>query len=108
MEYCQEAGVKLGLGTDLFGELHGLEAQELVLRSRLSSAANALRSATSVNAELINMKDRLGVVNVGAIADLIVVDGDPLTDISLLTKPSKNIPVIMKAGKIVKNNLSDK
>lgn len=108
VEYCQEAGVKLGLGTDLFGELHGLEAQELVLRSRLSSAANALRSATSVNAELINMKDRLGVVNVGAIADLIVVDGDPLTDISLLTKPSKNIPVIMKAGKIVKNNLSDK
>ncbi len=105
VEYCQKAGVKLGLGTDLFGELHGMEAQELVLRGRISGAVEALRSATSVNADLINMKDQLGVIKTGAIADLIVVDGDPITDINLLTKPTEKMPLIMKAGEIVKNQL---
>ena len=105
VEYCQAAGVKLGLGTDLFGELHGMEAQELVLRGQISGAVEALRSATSVNAELINMKDQLGVIKAGAIADLIVVDGDPLGDINVLTQPTEKMPFIMQAGAIVKNTL---
>lgn len=103
VEFCKQAGVKLGLGTDLFGELHGTESQELLIRSRITNTVDALRSATSINAELINMKDKLGVVKTGAIADLIVVNGDPITSIDLLLDATANIPLIMKAGELIKN-----
>ena len=50
---------------------------------------------------------KLGVVEEGALADLVVVDGDPISDIKLLEDPAKNFVVIMKDGKIYKNTLSE-
>jgi len=61
-----------------------------------------IRSATIVNAELLNRPGELGVVAPGALADLIAVDGDPLADISLLDGQGEHLSVIMKDGVLYK------
>jgi imidazolonepropionase-like amidohydrolase len=69
--------------------------------------------ATSANAELLALSGlrnpypgKLGVVEEGALADLLLVDGDPLSNIELIKDPAKNFVVIMKDGKIHKNTLN--
>ncbi len=64
-----------------------------------------LRQATSVNAQLMMMEGRIGCVKAGALADLIVVDGDPLKDINLVAADGKKLPVIVRDGEVVKNKL---
>jgi imidazolonepropionase-like amidohydrolase len=61
-----------------------------------------LRSATSINAKLLNREGELGCVKPGALADLIVVDGDPLEDLSVLTGQGAQIPAIFKGGEALK------
>ena len=65
----------------------------------------AIRQATEVNAEKLNMSDRLGVIKSGAFADIVVIDGNPISDISLLTNQGIHMPVIMKNGIFYKNTL---
>jgi imidazolonepropionase-like amidohydrolase len=75
--------------------------------------AKTLKMATADNAELLALSGprnpypgKLGVVEVGALADLLLVDGDPITNIKLIEEPARNLVVIMKDGKIYKNILS--
>jgi len=82
----------------------------LVKLERWYSPAEALIMATGTNAELLAMcgkrnpyPGRLGVVEEGALADLLLVDGDPLTNLDVIADPGKNFVVIMKDGKIYKN-----
>ncbi len=108
VENAVAAGVKVGFGTDLLGDLQEKQLTELLLRSELQSNADVLRSATSVNADILMRSKDLGKVAVGAIADLLVVQGDPLQDISILTRPEENLSLIMKGGRIFKNELQSK
>ncbi len=69
--------------------------------------------ATATNAELLSMSDKrspyagkLGVVEEGALADLLLVDGDPLTNLGLVANPTRNFKIIMKDGKVYKNTLT--
>jgi imidazolonepropionase-like amidohydrolase len=101
LEHCVRAGVKLGLGTDLLGSLHGQESNELLLRARVGGNLATLRSATSVNAALLNSADRLGAIRVGCYADLLVVKGNPVEDLRLLADPERGIATIFKGGKRV-------
>jgi imidazolonepropionase-like amidohydrolase len=96
--HCHQAGVKLGLGSDLIGPLHEHQAMELVLRAEITSPAEALGAATRTNAALLNREDELGTVATGAIADLLLVDGDPLQNIDLFQHQGAHLSVIMKAG----------
>ncbi|HEY0939912.1 MAG TPA: amidohydrolase family protein [Steroidobacter sp.] len=105
IENCAAAGVRLGFGTDLLGDLHGREAHELVFRAEVSGALETLRSATSINAELMQLSGEIGRVAVGAHADLLLVDGDPLADISILTKPETHLKMIFRDGEIVADRL---
>ena len=66
---------------------------------------DVLRSATSINAELIQRTGELGTIAPGALADILVVDGDPLADLGLLQEQGRHIPVIMKEGRFFKNAL---
>ena len=102
LEILARAGVKMGLGTDLLGPLHRHESDELKLRADILGAGMTLQQATLVGAEIIGMAGRLGVMRAGAIADILVVDGNPLTDISCLLGQGEGIPVIIKDGKIYK------
>jgi len=103
LEILKDVGVKTGFGTDLLGVLHIHQSEEFIIRKEVMSPIEILRSATSVNANLLNRGEELGVVREGALADLIVVDGDPLADLTLLTKQGAHLPVIMKGGQLMKN-----
>ena len=105
MDIMRQAGVKLGFGTDLLGDLYTQQAREFTLRSEVFSPLEILRQATSGSAEILMQEGRLGCITEGAHADMIVVDGDPLNDISLLAKDGEALSLIMRAGEIVKNRL---
>lgn len=104
LERSRKAGVKVGLGTDLFGmDYHFLQSQEIAFRSELERPIDTLRSATSVNAEIIQRSDCLGRIAPGYLADVIVVNGDPLTDPTAFSNESA-MGAIMKSGVLYKND----
>ena len=102
LDRMRAAGVKLGYGTDLLGATYTMECRELTLRREVFGPLELLRQATSIGAELLGMAGEIGTIAPGAHADLIVVDGDPLADIDLLAKGGRNLPVIVRAGEVVK------
>jgi imidazolonepropionase-like amidohydrolase len=101
-----EAGVMMAFGSDLLGEMHHHQSDEFILRGERLPAIEVIRSATSNAAKVVRQEGKLGVVAAGAHADLIVVDGDPLKDLSLLTNQGRHMPAIMKAGRFVKDTLT--
>jgi imidazolonepropionase-like amidohydrolase len=105
MDKMRSAGVKIGFGTDLLGPTYVQECREFTIRSEVFTPLEMLRQATSVNAELMMHEGKLGCIRPGAYADLLVVDGDPLRDISLLAADGKNLRMIVRAGEIVKDAL---
>lgn len=106
IETCTRAGVKIGLGADLLGsKFHELQGMELKLRGEVNSPIEVLRSATSVNAELLQRSDQLGCIKPDALADLIVLDFDPMKNLAPFTHAERNIPLVMKNGEIVRNDL---
>ncbi len=98
LEILQEAGVKIGFGTDLLGAMHRHQGHEFAIRAEAMAPFDIIRSATIVNAELLNRKGELGVIAPDARADLIVIDGDPLGDIALLDGQGEHLTHIMKDG----------
>lgn len=98
-----EAGLPMAYGSDLLGDMHVHQSEEFVIRNRVLPAAEVIRSATSVAARLLRKEGEIGSLTPGAWADLIVVNGNPLDDISLLTGQGKHIPLILQQGKPVKN-----
>ena len=106
IEACTRAGVKIGLGADLLGhDYHPLQGGELALRGEVNTPIDVLRSATSINAELLQQSGKIGCIAPGAYADILVLDGNPLNDLALFQNAKKNIPVVMKNGEFVRNNL---
>jgi imidazolonepropionase-like amidohydrolase len=95
-----KAGVKIAFGTDSAVSPHGLNAHEFSLMTDLGmSPAAALRSATSTNAVLLGLADRIGTLEAGKIADVVAVPGNALTDI----KATERVIFVMKDGKVVKS-----
>ncbi len=103
LEILAKAGVKMGLGTDLLGAMHRHQSDELKIRADILGTGLVLQQATLVGAEIIGMSGRLGVIKPGAIADLLLVDGDPLANISCLLGQGEQIRVIIKDGKSYKS-----
>jgi imidazolonepropionase-like amidohydrolase len=111
---ANEHKIKTAFGTDLLFSSTITERQGLMLThlTRWYDNAAILKMATSVNAELLAMsgprnpyQGKLGVIEEGALADLLVIDGNPIDDIELVARPDKNFMVIMKDGKIYKDTL---
>jgi imidazolonepropionase-like amidohydrolase len=105
LEHMRRAGIKLGFGTDLLGATYVQQCREFTIRSQVFSPLEILRQATSLSAEILMMEGELGCIRAGAYADLIVVDGDPLEDLSLLAADGAHVPLVMRAGEIVKSTL---
>jgi imidazolonepropionase-like amidohydrolase len=99
------AGVKMGFGTDLLGPLHLRQGSEFQLRAQALPALEILRSACAINAAILGREGRLGAVREGALADLLVVDGDPLKDISLLSGNGEKLAIVMSRGRFHKRAL---
>lgn len=106
MEYLKQAGARVGMGTDLFEErFHPMQSQEFSFRADIFSPLDLLRSATSINAEIMQKQGQVGTLEPGAFADLIALDADPLKDIHVMAKPDQNFAVIMKGGEFVRSRL---
>ncbi|MCC8955546.1 amidohydrolase family protein [Bradyrhizobium sp. Pear77] len=111
---AKKYGIKTAFGTDvLFSKaLADRQGAMLVNLTRWYTPAEALIMATSTNAELMSLSGlrnpypgKLGVVEEGALADLLLVDGNPIDNIKLVEDPARNFMVIMKGGKVYKNLL---
>ncbi len=102
----QAAGLPMAYGSDLLGPMHQHQSGEFRLRARLLPAMDVLQSATTVAARLCRLEGRAGIVEPGADADLLVVDGNPLEDWGLLEDQGAHIPAIMQAGRFVKRALA--
>lgn len=102
LRMLQATGVKIGFGTDLLGASHARQSEELLIRSRVQTPQQVLASATTTAAEVLQMPGRLGVVAENALADLLVVDGNPLESLDALARPDESLRLIVKAGHIVK------
>lgn len=109
---------KIGYENIVFGadivtslETLGNINQELVLRTQWFEPAEVLRQATSKAGKLValsgprNPYGKLGVIEPGAVADILILDGNPLEDMSVLERPQETLRVIMKGGQLHKNNL---
>ena len=93
------AGVKIAYGTDAGVFPHGMNAEDFpLLVDAGMTPMQAIKSATTVAADLLDMEGKLGEITPGAFADIIAVRGDPLKDISLL----KHVTFVMKDGKVYK------
>jgi imidazolonepropionase-like amidohydrolase len=104
---CAKAGVKLGFGTDLFGELRDRQNHEFITRARVQPTIDVIRSATRVNADLVNLRGQIGTIAAGAWADLIGVSGNPIEDPRLLAEPEKHLKLVIRGGEIIVNRLSE-
>ena len=105
LEYMKRAGVKMGFGTDVSGQLQYRQCSEFSLRAEVLSPHDILVSATSMAAEIMREDGRLGVIAPGAQADILVVDGNPLEDIRILDRDGAALSVIMKAGRFHKKSI---
>jgi imidazolonepropionase-like amidohydrolase len=101
----KRAGVRMASGTDLIGALERFQATEFTLRREALEPIDILRSATSVNAEIFRQSESIGTVRPGMLADLIVVDGNPLVDLALFDEQGSRVSLVMKGGHIFKNVL---
>jgi imidazolonepropionase-like amidohydrolase len=104
LRYAYEAGVKIASGSDLLGPLQDRKTRELEIKTQVMGPMESLMSATKTNADLFGLEKEIGTVEVGKLADLLVVEGNPLEDIALLQNKS-NLKLIMKQGRTVKNEL---
>jgi imidazolonepropionase-like amidohydrolase len=101
LTYAYKAGCKIGSGSDLLGDMMVQRAAEFELKAQVMKPMEVLLSATKVNAELFRMSDKIGTVEPGKYADLLVVDGDPLKNLRLFQMQDR-IAVIMKGGVLYK------
>jgi imidazolonepropionase-like amidohydrolase len=106
LDIMRSAGVTMAYGTDLLGDMHRRQSEEFTIRAKVLPVQEVIASATSVAADVVGMKGKLGVIAPDAFADLIVVDGDPLKDIAVLTGQGDRMAAIMKGGEFVKNTLN--
>ena len=102
LEVMKRAGVRMGLGTDLLGALHVRQSTEFTIRGQVLQPIDILRSACTINAEILGETGRLGCIRKGAQADLLVVNGNPLENISILSSPEDHLAAIMKDGQFYK------
>ena len=97
IEIARRAGVRIGLGTDLVGDLEDEQLREFRNRCEVDTVTDVLRSATSVNAAILRRPD-LGVIREGAVADVVVLAGNPFEQTDVLWSPDR---LVIRSGKVV-------
>lgn len=105
LRILREANVPMAFGTDLTHlDTHRHQSDEFTYRSRILGSPDVLRAATTDAARLLRKEDEIGNVFPGALANLILVEGNPAEDVKILSEPD-NIKLIMKSGAVVKNRI---
>jgi imidazolonepropionase-like amidohydrolase len=103
LELAYRGGVRLAFGTDLLGGMHRHQNEEFRIRAQVQPPIDVIRSATSTAAQLLCAEGRIGTLDIGALADLVVLDGDPLADIGVLADPAAHMPLVVQGGAVVRD-----
>lgn len=98
-------GVPIAFGTDLLGHMHARQNTEFVLRAPALPPLELLQGATCIAARLMGRERELGLVAPGALADLLIVDGDPSATLDMLVAPETGIRLLMQGGRVVVDRL---
>jgi imidazolonepropionase-like amidohydrolase len=101
LDRAARGGVNIAFGTDLLGRMHRHQSDEFRIRGQVQSAADVLRSATITGAALLGREGELGVIAEGAIADVLLTDGNPLQDTEVLAQPDKHLRMVIQDGRVV-------
>ncbi len=99
---AKEVGVKIASGSDLLGPMQVYKATELELKARVLGPMGAIVASTKTNAELLRQEKDLGTIEPGKLADMILVDGNPIKNIKIIQQYKNKITLIIKGGKIYK------
>lgn len=102
VEIAEAAGVLMGSGSDLLGPRQNRRGLEIVLKAKIIGAMRAIQCATQGNARIMRLDDKLGTLGPGKLADVIAVQGDPRTDVTVLDDPSR-VVLVIKGGEVVKD-----
>jgi imidazolonepropionase-like amidohydrolase len=105
LELAHRAGVRIASGADIVGPAQALKGRELAIKAEVLGPMGAIVSATRTNAELLNAADRLGTVEPGKLADLIVTAENPIDHIGLFEDGLKNVVMVVQGGAVVKDRL---
>ena len=106
LEICKRAGVPVAFGTALLGQLQVDQSREFTLRARVLKPIEIIRSATTIGAQVVRQEGKLGCLKPGAFADILVVDGNPLENLTLFEGQGQHLSVIVKGGRFHKNRLN--
>lgn len=101
LDRANKGGVKIVFGSDLLGAMQVHQSKEFRIRAQVQTAREVLRSATLTAAELIGLEGKLGVIAPGAFADLLIVNENPLDDVTVLADPDVTVDSVIKAGQLV-------
>lgn len=101
MKMAVDVGVTVCFGSDLLGPMHFAQSKEFSVRSRVLTPIQILRSATVNAARLLMQEDQLGQVKEGFMADLLILDANPLDDITVLDRGEQSILGVVKGGRVM-------
>jgi imidazolonepropionase-like amidohydrolase len=99
-------GVGIVFGTDLLGHMHARQSGEFAIRAAVQTPVEILQGATVEAARLMRQEGRIGELVAGAFADLLIVDGDPTRELSMLAEPARGIRLLMQGGRVVRDTLA--
>ena len=106
LEVMRDAGLPMAFGSDLLGQLRKYHCMEFEILAKVLSPAEIIRSATTIGARLCRLEGQAGVIAAGAFADLLVVDGNPLEDVTVIQGDGARMDAIMTRGALAKNRLN--
>ncbi|WP_158891046.1 metal-dependent hydrolase family protein [Amycolatopsis anabasis] len=100
VDRAARGGVRMAYGSDLLGGMHRHQSTEFRLRGEVLSPVEVIRSATATAAELLGRAGEIGTLAIGALADLIIVDGNPLDDLGVLADPETHLRAVIQSGEV--------
>jgi imidazolonepropionase-like amidohydrolase len=103
LELCRRASVPVAYGSDLLGQLQEEQSREFLIRGEVMKPIEVIQSATTIAARVLRQEGKLGVIAPGALADLLLVDGNPLADLGVFQDQGAHLAAIMKAGRFHKH-----
>ena len=106
LELAYRAGVKIGSGSDIIGPFQHLKGREFAIKGEVMTPMETIVAATRTNAELLNSCGIFGTIEPGKLADMIVVNGNPLENLGLFERCQQSVVLVMKEGRIMKNQLA--
>ena len=92
-------------GSDLLTSMHALQTEEFTVRAEILPSPAILKHATTNAAKMLDMQGKLGTIAPNAIADVIVLDANPLEDVTILDRPEKHLMAVVKEGRVVMSEL---